>query len=431
MTEKLQSQKGMSVALVLIVIVVLLLIGVTTAIISSRNLGFVNKDKFNDRAFYAAEAGISKALSKLRYDLNWDGKEAADENGNRALTFENTPMQNCDDYYSVLVFNNLYGSSVLTADKGVQVPVGSAYLLSTGYVGSVGNVKAEKQVGVMVKKGNPFDNFGLSSKDSLSFSGSLNVSAYDSDTQQAVPGQGNAATNGNQAGDVSINGGGSGAIDGTVYIGPGTTTDSILIDGNPVITGGTGVLPRELPFPPVVTPNLPAGVVPVIPAHGSVTLAPGFHYGAISISNHQTVELTGPGVYVIDSIDITALGHLVANTTGGPVKIYMNGDINGSGSSNIGDIANVNNNTYPKSTDLLIYGNENSNMLNVRGNASVAMAFYAPATEVRLQGNADFYGAIIADKIDLGGTPNFYYDVALASAPEDVKVIRVSSWQRF
>ncbi|MCD4786155.1 MAG: pilus assembly PilX N-terminal domain-containing protein [Candidatus Eremiobacteraeota bacterium] len=465
--KKYNKSSGISIALVLIIILVVSVIGLAISAVGMRDLNFVNKDKYNTRAFYAAEAGLARGIAKSRADLTWDGTVSEQDT---TLTYNEVKLESSDDTYTVQIWNNYSGSQDMAGFKDVVVPPGYAYIVSTGRVGTTANERAAKHVGTMLKKGTPFDEFGLFGDDSVRFNGNINIDAYDSSTGQNLSGEGDTGTNGNQQGAITINGSAA-SIDGSLWVGPGSilgTNGAITVTGHPSITGDEEILPQEIPMPDVQIPSgLPQMVLPSSVSHirtyiaysskylsekgkykfahlssrapggggggGSTTipLAPGQYSGTLNVSNHQEVVLTGPGTYVFDGINIAAQGEIQVNTTGGPVKIYLNGDMKLTGGSSTGSIYNDHDGGAPKPTDLLIYGTQNCTTLDLTGNSEAYLGVYAPNAEINMRGNAELYGALVGETIWVHGHPDFHYDVALGRLADDIRVISVVSWQRY
>lgn len=470
-SKKYHKTRGISIALVLIIILVVSVIGLAISAVGMRDLNFVNKDKYNTRAFYAAEAGLSRGVAKSRTDLTWDG--TIDGQGDdTTLTYNNVKLETSDDTYTVQVWNNYSGSQDMTGFKNVIVPPGYAYIVSTGRVGSTTNARATKHVGTMLKKGTPFDNFGLFGDDSVRFNGNLCVDAYDSSTGQNMAGEGDTGTNGHQQGAITLHGSAA-SIDGSLWVGPGSilgTNGAITITGHPTVTGDEEILPQEIPMPEVHIPSgLPQMTLPSevsymrnyiaysskylskkgkykfaylasrAPGGGqgggqsgnTVQLDPGQYSGTLNVSSQQTVVLTGPGIYVFDGINMAGQGKIEVNTTGGPVKIYLNGDLNMTGGSTTGGIFNHHDGGAPKPTDLLIYGTQNCTNIDIRGNSEAYLGVYAPSADINMRGNAGLYGALVGKTIWVHGHPDFHYDIALGRLADDIMVIKVISWQRY
>ena len=427
-----KKQKGIAIPMVFMVLMIVLIIGMAAATISSRNLGFVNRDYRNTRAFYAAESGIVRAVSRLRTDNEWDGTSIG-EDGRKTLTFENVKLDSEEVTYTVWVYNNFKGYSTITGYKGIQVPPGYTYLVGVGTMGSSPFTRSVKHVGAMVKRTGPFDDMGIFSDKSTYFAGSINISAYDSSTGTSEPGEANVGTNGNDASSVVIEGSAA-SIDGSVYAGPGSYVGSggaIYIEGQPNITGDQRILPREVPFPKVKIPESIETKTIADPSALLINLEPGKYNDSITVTNKQNIVLSGPGTYVLSGVVFSGKGTLSVDTTNGPVKIIMDGDIAVAGDTLLGGIANVNNNETPKPTDLAIYGTDNCKNVAIGGNATAYSGLYARSAEVVIHGNPEYYGAIIADKVSVPGNPTFHYDTALSGLIDDVPVIKVTSWHRY
>lgn len=426
-----KSDKGFSIPVVFMVLMLVLLIGMTAATVATRNLRFVNKEYNNTKAFYASEAGIARALSRLRDDDTWNGTEPT-SNGGYKLSYENIPTGN-DVSYSVWVYNNFRGTSNITAYRGAVVPPGYAFVLGVGSVGSSPFRKAVKNTGVMVKRTGPFDEMGIFSDKQSSFEGSIQVASYDSSTGQIVSGQANVGTNGSDTGALTIDGSAA-VIDGSVYSGPGSiigSSGTIIVQGQPQVSGDYGILPREVPMPVPEIPENIASKTVSNPNDLLIQLEPGKYDDVLAISNKQNVILTGPGTYVLKGVYFTGKGILSVDTTNGPVKVILDGDISFQGTSFLGGIANVNQSGPPKPTDLVIYGTDNCKNIAIGGNATAYAGVYARKAEVTIHGNPTMYGAVIGERVTVPGNPTFYYDIALQGLIDDVPVIKVTSWNRY
>lgn len=430
--KRQKNEKGFTIALVFMVLMIVLLIGMASATLASRNLGFVNKDHNNTMAFYAAESGIARAISRLRDDDEWIGTETG-SNGEQTLSFENVQVGDSDASYSVWVYNNFRGTSDITAYKGAVVPPGYTYILGVGSVGSSPFRKAVRYVGAMAKRTGPFEDMGIFSDKQTSFAGSIQVASYDSSTGQLVSGEANVGTNASDTGVFTIDGSAA-SIDGSIFAGPGSFIGSggaIIIEGQPQISGDLKVLPREVPMPaPEFPENIETKTV-TNPNDLIINLEPGKYDEVLTVSNKQNVILTGPGTYVLKGVYFTGKGILSVDTTNGPVKVIMDGDISFQGTSFLGGIANVNQSGPPKPTDLVIYGTDNCKNIAVGGNATAYAGIYARKANVTIYGNPSMYGAVISEKVTVPGNPTFFYDVALSGMIEDLPVIKVTSWTRY
>jgi len=472
--KKSKNRKGFAIALVLIVLVIVLIIGMAAATLGSRNLSFVNKDKYNTRAFYAAEAGMARAMAKLKENPAWTGWVEPDGKP-KAPEFQEVKMPYSDDVYTVYVYNNFSpvpGAGDVIGFRGVTVPPGYSYIVGEGKVGTGVNQKAVKHVVSMVKRTSPFSQFGLFGDNEVQFNGNISVKAYDSNTGAAVAKKADVGTNGNQVGAFTSKGSAA-YVDGKVYTGPGSTSDTVSISGHPTITGGNpDILPNKIPMPEVQIPSglpkksLPAEISfspqPLFIANldsfqenprykflmtsrakggnsdngGSsdgVELAPGDYSSDtgsndVNIRAKQTIILKGPGDYVFDNINIASQGQINVDASSGPVRIFMKGDIVMTGGGTSG--AFFNSSTNPKPSGLRIYGTKTCKNIDMAGNSEAYMTIYAPDADLNMRGNSDLWGAMMTKNIWIHGNPGFTYDVRLNEEIDDIVTIQTVSWQR-
>jgi type II secretory pathway pseudopilin PulG len=159
-----------------------------------------------------------------------------------------------------------------------------------------------------------------------------------------------------------------------------------------IVSIGTQTIP--VPNVPVISP------IPPTPKKYASPLAPG-NYGDISLQSHDNLTLTS-GVYNVNSISlsgqatITIIGAVTLN-------VYGNGttpiDLEGGSVTNASGIA---------SNFQINYAGTGT--VKVAGGASTYLTVDAPEAAVRLVGNTDIYGSIIANTINDGGGAHFHFD---------------------
>ncbi len=434
-------KKGMSLAVVLMVITIMVVIGLSISFIGTQNLRNVRKNNENVSAHYAAEAGLSRGIAQINQDDEWTGEEPE---------YTNTEMPNSNNItYSVRVYNNKDGTGAIPAENGISVPAGGIYIVSEGKVGPPDNPNSTKKVGAMLfRRIRSIWEFGLFAKDSLDFRGNIKVYAYDSSQNDIdKPGEADVGTNGIQAGAVNVSGMAA-VIDGDVVTGPGSTGSTVTANHNWSPSGDIRVNSQEEEIPEVTLPmdqngNLlyPDGAEPLPTSGkkkgGAVYLTPG-HYEELKkqaqdqyvLKNYGTEE--SPSIYVFDGIDLAGGAQLVVDNSNGPVIVYVNGDVNLRGKGNLNGLDWLGTGNTPKPTDIRIYATENCEVIDMAGNPTCYAPIVAPYTDVRIHGNVDVYGAIIADNIAILGNPTFMYDVALKNL-NDLEQPRwvVTSKQKF
>jgi hypothetical protein len=136
----------------------------------------------------------------------------------------------------------------------------------------------------------------------------------------------------------------------------------------------------------------------------------------IRLTDALTSVNIGGGSGTIDIEDDASL-HLYA---AGDVKIAGNGVLNG---GNTGATAN-------KPESFQIWGTKTSGVqdIDIKGNGVLSAVVYAPQGSVKINGNGDVMGSIVANDITLVGNAAFHYDEALGSYGGN-SPFRVSVWK--
>jgi hypothetical protein len=167
-------------------------------------------------------------------------------------------------------------------------------------------------------------------------------------------------------------------------------------------------------FPPVFAPNdgthlLAVGATlgtagettvwrcPTLTLHGNKTL---------TILGHVTLILTaGPGV---NAIDVTGNASIII-PAGSSLTVYVEGNVKLAGNG----IGNAN----ARPLSFLLWGtaqNPGGQDIQIAGNGALKAAVYAPNADVKINGNGDVMGSVVAGRITLVGNAAFHYDESLA-----------------
>ena len=422
-TANSKKQQGFTLTYILILLVLLLVYGLTVSSIAISNLNTVKKTKFQASAHYASESGVMRGISELKDNKLWDG--TTDGSGQEdKLKYKKVEMPDGISSYTVRVYNNFNGVATISAPNGVIVPPGNCYVLSEG----VSNNKTFRYTAVMMGNDSLFE-FGIFSRQGVRLNGSINLTAYDSNTGNHVPQAAHVATNNANDGAIIISGTAAN-IDGAAIVGPGgdlAEDKAVVTHGHPTITGDPPrqALTKEKYLPPV---EIPEGQ-PTQTFSGNDLIAGDYRgQGALTIRN-QDITLTGaPGgaIYIFDGIDGKANGQIKVDTSSGPVKIYTTGEVHFAGKSGI-----VNTVTgpggYPNPGDILLFIDDNVENVHLTGNGVFHCTMYAPEATFDLSGNSDIYGSVVVDDLFIRGNPNFYYDVNLKDIT-DFASTAISSW---
>ena len=244
----------------------------------------------------------------------------------------------------------------------------------------------------------------------INLAGNASTDSFDSNrgtylqTKQAIGG--NVGSSGNIAldGSILINGF-IAALNTSVGTCQGGTPGITLI-GNAFATGGYLRLPAAPVFatPPTVIPGTQDYHFTT-----NASLAPG-SYRNVVVSDSKTLTLS-PGFYNLNSLVVSGNAVVTISPTG-PVVINLAGNnaaplqINGGGISNPSGIA---------ANFQLIYAGTSS--IDVAGGSDTYALLYAPNAPVSLNGNADWFGAMVVSTLADPGGASIHYDRHLIVPP--------------
>ncbi|MBX7144403.1 MAG: hypothetical protein K1X79_08140 [Oligoflexia bacterium] len=137
----------------------------------------------------------------------------------------------------------------------------------------------------------------------------------------------------------------------------------------------------------------------ILPNNCSVVLGAGTYYinGTLSFGNNAALRL--PSLATLGS------GKVIIHFSSVPVS---------GGWSTINANNTVNTTAPPSRMELNYWGNQ---QLKLNGNSNFAMAFWAPNALVQLQGNTNYYGALLAKTLNNTGSANMIYDESMGFNP--------------
>jgi Tfp pilus assembly protein PilX len=439
--------RGIAIPTVLFIIVIILVIGVAISTTAIQNLRNARLNRWNKEAFYAAEAGLARAIDRIKTDNEWQGYNTS--LGYKTLTFKDVAMESqagdITATYTVYVCNNFDTTASPQpvpqeiAQHISSIPPECAYILS---VGKITGQNVKKKVGTMMRKKefHPF-NSALFGDVKLDL-GNVNVYAYDSTTgtYNKIPGKANVGVNGTgwTSGAVAI-AKGAANVNGFLFL-------STLVHGIPgIVSYGGNVTPDKVkatspqPMPSV---ELPTGYTPqAIPSGNNIVLEPGNYTAGnktldLKAQNNVTLKIpagTSPenAVFIFKGIDLHGGSNIkIQNESPYPVKVYVDGNIGGSGNPSLGFITG---DSVIRPGNVQVYGTDNCKNVTLRGNPDAGFVAYVPKAKATISGNVSFFGSICAEEIQIHGhAADVYYDISLdkISIP-GTPVISATSWQRF
>ena len=139
----------------------------------------------------------------------------------------------------------------------------------------------------------------------------------------------------------------------------------------------------------------------------SFTLTKSPDLGAVSVEQWGRFEASfiNDGTYADPYRDVTLSGGSTLAVSG-PVKIVVNGRLNGSGGS-------FYNPSHVPANLQIASSYAAANGVTLSGGAGAYMSVYAPTTGVTLSGNAPIYGAVLGKTLTASGNAAVHYDTQL------------------
>jgi hypothetical protein len=412
-----------SVLIVALMLMVVLALGLTTYL--QLNLGsarLAQRSHRQNAAFHLAEAGAEEAL--------WSVNRAA---GNSPEAWTNWTVA---DPGARRRFDGFDLGGNTRGD--VQVHISSVNLdairptvLALASVQSPGDAPVTKMLQVTLARRARFS-AGLMAKDAVSFAGNnASVDSWNSDPDgdpatAPVP---YAAAVRNDRGSVA-----SASVENLAVllnnanvwgrVATGGSAPQVGVNGS--ITGrdtpaGVTLDPARVStdfiadFPAITAPvdgELLADVGDTLGVAGTATK---WRVPSIALSGSKTLTILGDVTLVLTGGSGTDVLSVTGNAAilipeGSRLTVFAEGDIKvagkGMGNGNVQPIT------------LQVYGTSKSasgQVIHLAGNGALKSAVYAPNAEVRLNGNGDMMGAVVARDIKLTGNAAFHYDEALAA----------------
>jgi hypothetical protein len=185
---------------------------------------------------------------------------------------------------------------------------------------------------------------------------------------------------------------GSIGINGQVVVGSDATDPNSVVE----INGGAVIITADPPVVSQATPMLmPEMSVPA----------------GLTCSDQSVIEeVTLPsanGPYCFHNLQVTGGGIL---TTDGPVEVYITGRLAATGNTVVGVAA------HPAWMLFLLTSTQDATVseATVSGTTSFYGGLYAPSATITIRGDAEIFGSVVANTIDLAGNASVHYDEAMS-----------------
>lgn len=365
------------------------------------------------QAFYAAEAGAQDGASRLINGAIVDMTPAS-ATWNSGTNYASATA---DFTNSFTVQHWVAGGAVKTDGFGMPYYV----ISSTGYDGATKKAQKTIEATIALRRSAPFS-AGVVGCNAITVNGRSIVDSYNSSAgsyASQVPAGSNHARSNDYAqtclasANIDLSG-------GAAIYGSASATGVVSMSNNSTVSGTVKQHQPTSPCDPLgvaalVESNRPTGTPSSISLQSNNTQtisAPGnYYYSSISLKANSALNITANGVVnVFIDGDFNLEGQAVTSIVStARVSIYITGNMNAAG----GGI--VNQGVPP---NLLIYSSATgNNQMSIAGSNDFRGAVYAPLTDVKLSGGADFFGAVRGKTVNDVGNTDFHYDEALKNMP--------------
>jgi len=416
-------RRGIAIVPVLLILALVAVIGLAAIGLSADQLQVSLSQLSSERAHYAAEGGLTRALSEL---------SKAPPPLPPSVVSGTLPDNPTGDGFEVTVFDNVGGTTELVVPElDFPIPKGTLYVLSTGLArAQSGRVLARRRVGALIQRLNGDFRVGALADSFHMWVPAVGldpptIDAYDSGAgpygpATLVAGADVVATNrASNPFPFKAIANYSGDIRGNVRVGPGGGSDLLWDPGS--VHGSISTLPEPMPCPTFTVPTLPAQSFPwsgPLDVGGSHTLPPGSYGDLMVISGRIDLQ---PGEYVFDSLYLSS-GDIGFNDPSGSVVIYVRNSLNLVASDTI-----LNSTRDPKKFKICYDGTD---PVGLYGGSESYCTVIAPRADVTLTGSLTkgLFGAVATNrKLTLQGA-GFHFDTSLMgigaqSGPAHIEVL--------
>ncbi len=163
------------------------------------------------------------------------------------------------------------------------------------------------------------------------------------------------------------------------------------------------------------------------PTLGTEGMATRWRIPSINLHGNETLTILGDVTIIVTS----SVGNAVSVTGNASILVPFPSSLTIYAEGNVNIAGNGLNNGNAQPCKCQIWGTSGSNSgqnIDVSGNGALKAIIYAPYADVKINGNGDVMGAIIARNIALTGNANFHYDEALANYGVDTP-FKVTRWR--
>jgi Tfp pilus assembly protein PilX len=395
----IQSKRGVSLLAVSMVMVSLALLSLAMFRVVDSSTRTQKGGREEVSARYVSEAGLSVAVM----------------NFSQGMDIDQLPMGSVQNPVE-------FGSGEFWV--GVNDLGGSLYeLTSTGVENGVGSqIKV-----VMQEVSDNLHVWAAFGDEGLTMDSNAQVDSYNSGlgsySSQDVNGNGSksyALSNGHVGSNEDAEADSNVKVHGNLVPGPSGTA---IVTGNAAISGTTSPAASLVDMPAVTAPSYTnmgdldldgSGTGPFV----SYIPSGNHSFGDVVVDDGNAM-IIGPATVVFDSFEMNSNGGLFADTTNGPVEIYVLNDFVMSSNTTLAPVDRI-----PSGLQLTLLSdnvvdpgmNVDLDDVDFDSNAEFYGTLYAPEAKVEINSNFELFGSLIARSVHLDSNSKVHFDEALLTA---------------
>ncbi len=410
-------ERGVVLIIAILVALMMLLLAMPFLTKLSGQYGITEKSYRQLAAFNLAEAGVERAIWELNHgDISyWEGDDNL-----RTMTISSFQASGGTEVGDIVI--EAFG-------PGGDNPI----IQSTGRVPHIGTATVDKTIRVMleVSGGRSLFDYGVFGDEGVELAGNAQIDSYDSRQGEYgddnVGDQGDAGTNASHYSCLFLRN--NADINGDAIVGPGADPASVIVtQNNSGITGEKSALDEEKGLPSIPVPEgLPWRGDYTVGHNDTDMIIENGEYTSFALQSNSKVAITADVTLYISGEFSMESNTQLEIAEGVTLTIYLGGTFTQHSHSKI-------NNLSQDPAKLQIYGTENfTSTMTWKSNSSLYGAIYVPDATVHFDSNADFFGSVVADFVEIDSNSRLHYDLALGNLAsifsEDSNSYVVKSWQ--
>ncbi len=405
-----------SIVFSLLLVLILTILGALILLRGVNESKIANRYANSTQAFWLTEAGIQQVV----WEINTNNCTGMVQAGT------NTACASCSSCGG----GNKTKAATITGAGDYDVVLNNANTLITSqgsYPSRTSSSKIQRNIQGSISHQSPFS-FAAFAQGQVTLANNTFIDSYNSNNGAYSVANSNTngdiGSNGTTAGIISI--GNNISLGGDVSTGVGGTNTA----GSGTVITGTITHTNNYSMPDVSVPATLTGLASsgaLSVSNGGTTALPAgnYKYTDISMANNGTLNINGTVKLYLTAATAFSTGN---NTTiniasGASLELYVDGVLSIPNNVNLNSSGNV-----PK--NFQVYSAyTGSKGISINNNGVLAVAVYAPKTNVIIGNNNDLYGSLIGKTVSVNNNSAIHYDEALSTINSSIGSSRISVWQ--